>query len=303
MQVSVIIVNYNTKSLLKNCLASVFSHTKNIEFEVIVSDNGSTDGSAEMIKSNFPHVILLENGKNLGFGAANNRGTALAKGKYILFLNSDTILLNNAVKIFYDYWENSPEKETIGALGANLLDEEKNVIHSYGEFAGYRIAFKDLIKMSAKNAVLSLFYILHINADKFARPMFALPHTGSVDYVTGADLFVKNDVFTHFDETFFLYFEEADLQKQFEQNKKARILINGPLIVHLCGGSVGKNYTIKRKGTFSRIQFEISRVKFLRKHYNSHFKLFIVKLLITFNWINPFLFKNTKKYIKTIWSI
>lgn len=303
MQVSVIIVNYNTKSLLQNCLASVFEQTKDIEFEVIVSDNGSTDGSIQMIKADFPQVILLENSKNLGFGAANNRGTEAAKGKYILFLNSDTVLLNNAVKIFYDYWENSPEKETLGALGANLLDEEKNVIHSYGEFPGNKVALKDLAKMSVKNAILSLFYVFHINADKFAHSTFALPHTGAVDYVTGADLFVKNDDYARFDESFFLYFEEADLQKKLEQNKKTRMLIDGPSIVHLCGGSVDENYTIKRKGTFSRIQFEISRVRFLRKHYNSRFSIFLVKLMITFNWLNPFLFKNTKKYIKTIWSI
>lgn len=102
MNVSVIIVNYNTKELTKNCLASIFEKTKNIDFEVIVSDNGSTDGSIEMIKSDFPQVVLIENNVNLGFGKANNIAAKIAKGKYLLFLNSDTILLNNAVKEFFD---------------------------------------------------------------------------------------------------------------------------------------------------------------------------------------------------------
>lgn len=83
MDVSIIIVNYNTKDLTCNCLKSVFEQTEDIDFEVIVSDNGSTDGSVEMIKTEFPQVVLIENRVNLGFGAANNRGLKLAKGKYI----------------------------------------------------------------------------------------------------------------------------------------------------------------------------------------------------------------------------
>ena len=107
MDVSIIIVNYNTKKLIKNCINSIYKHTKDVDFEIIVSDNGSVDGSVEMIKSEFPNVILIENNANLGFGAANNRGLKIAKGKYIFYLNSDTVLLNNAVKYFFDYWENA----------------------------------------------------------------------------------------------------------------------------------------------------------------------------------------------------
>ena len=102
MDVSIIIVNYNTKDLIKNCIDSIYEQTKDIKFEIIVSDNGSVDGSIEMIKSEFPNVILIENNANLGFGTANNRGLKIAKGKYIFYLNSDTVLLNNAVKLYPD---------------------------------------------------------------------------------------------------------------------------------------------------------------------------------------------------------
>ena len=111
MDVSVIIVNYNTCEITKNCLKSVFEQTIGIEFEVIVSDNGSKDGSIEMIRTDFPQVIFIENNANPGFGTANNRALAVAKGKYVFYLNSDTLLLNNAVKIFFDYWENAAEKQ------------------------------------------------------------------------------------------------------------------------------------------------------------------------------------------------
>ena len=88
MDVSIIIVNYNTKNLTINCLSSIYEQTKDISFEIIVSDNGSTDGSIEMIKSNFTKVIVIENKENLGFGKANNRGLKVATGKYIFYLNN-----------------------------------------------------------------------------------------------------------------------------------------------------------------------------------------------------------------------
>ena len=82
-----------------------------------------------------------------------------------------------------------------------------------------------------------------------------------------------------------------------------RLIIDGPKIQHLCGGSVGDDFTIKRKASFSRIQYDISRVKYQKRYNKSYFCLFLVKLLITLNWINPFLFPKTKKYIKSIWTI
>ena len=160
MQVSIIIVNYNTKELIKNCINSIYKYTQDIQYEIIVSDNGSTDGSIEMLKSEFPNVILIENNANLGFGTANNRGLKIAKGKYIFYLNSDTVLLNNAVKIFYDYWENSSDKENIGALGCNLLDENFNIIHSFENFINAKKLLKDLTLDFLHILRLSIFFFL-----------------------------------------------------------------------------------------------------------------------------------------------
>lgn len=302
LDVSILIVNYNTIELTKNCLKSIFEQTKGILFEVIVSDNGSTDGSIEMIKSEFPQVILIENNANLGFGAANNRGLKVAKGKYIFYLNSDTVLLNNAVKIFFDYWENSPEKEKIGALGCILQDENGNLIHSGGEFPTYKKEIFRLIKENVSisiNSLLSLFHIkqIHKKKCKVGNAVYK-----SVDYVTGADLFIRNNSFAEFDERYFLYFEETDLQLKMNKNNLKRILISDPKIIHL----EGKSNKIKMKSldryiSFSSIQILFSRILYFKK--NTHkkiwlFMFFILEQLYLFHF-----FYKTKNMRKKLWSL
>ncbi|UVV84289.1 glycosyltransferase [Bacteroides thetaiotaomicron] len=104
MDVSVIIVNYNTKALTKSCIESIFSETCGIEFEVILVDNASSDGSKELFQID-ERIIFIESNVNLGFGKANNLGYKYATGKYIFLLNSDTLLKNNAIKLFFDFAE------------------------------------------------------------------------------------------------------------------------------------------------------------------------------------------------------
>ena len=132
--VSIVIVNYNTKVLLCDCLDSIFSLTKRIDFEVIVVDNASSDGSETYVRERFPSILWVNSGSNLGFGRANNLGVERAMGKYIFFLNSDTILLNDAVSLFFDHMESNREKESLGVLGAYLLDKNGNVNISFGYF-------------------------------------------------------------------------------------------------------------------------------------------------------------------------
>lgn len=253
MDVSIIIVNYNTKELTRKCLKSVFENTEDINFEVIVSDNGSTDGSIEMIKSEYPQVLLIENNSNLGFGAANNQGLKIAKGKYIFFLNSDTILLNNAVNLFFSYWENSPNKEQIGALGCWLLDENKNIIHSYGDFPSKKGINKYFYR-SVFSALVSQYlpFLKHLKKNK--NTISTTYKNMEIDgYITGADLFVKNNGNAYFDERFFMYFEESDLQfNNFYRNGLKRIILYEPQIIHLEGGSdkfKRSDSYLKRKST------------------------------------------------------
>lgn len=232
IDVSVIIVNYNTKDLLRDCINSVIEQTKNISFEIIVSDNGSSDGSIEMLKAEFPKVIILNNKENLGFGKANNRGAEIANGKYLFLLNSDTVLLNNAIKEFYDY----AEKNEKLLLGSYLYDSENNVTVSYGRFASRLTMLKRIIYVKFP-------FVLKFRLK--AKPLTIIPIEKDIDYICGADLFVEKKVFQDlkgFDENIFMYCEDEDLcLRALKKNYKCRV-ITTPKIIHL----EGKSSTISR---------------------------------------------------------
>ncbi len=302
MDVSIIIVNYNTRELLRNCLESIYRHTTGVDFEVIVSDNGSADGSVEMLKKDFPQVVLIENNANLGFGAANNRGLAVARGKYIFYLNSDTVLLNNAVKMFYDYWENSPEKENIGALGCNLVDENLSVSDSYGVFPNVDETIIELIR--ANYGMFKYFVKKVILKKKLGItriPKKIVFKIGAVDIIIGADLFIKNDEFAKFDEEIFLYHEEMDLQYQLKKEGKKRLLIEGPKIIHFGGQSSpdSKEIPFEEITRFSSRCKNISRVYYFKKNI-SRAKAFIIKVLTITVWLNPLVFKYTRQ---SLWDL
>ena len=303
MDVSIIIVNYNTCNLLRNCLNSIFKHTEGIDFEVIVSDNGSKDGSIEMVKQEFPLVILIENNANLGFGTANNRGLEIAKGKYIFYLNSDTILINNAVKLFYDFWETSPDKAEIGALGGNLLDENGNIIHSYGNFPK---PWKEIFLFWRKIVLVYIKYLFKLFGHnlRLRKKNTTIQKIGEVEYVTGADLFLLNNKSDYFDERFFLYYEETDLQWHLMKNGLKRLIIPTPKIIHLCGKSDSKtgDGCINDYKSFGAIQTDLSRIRFIK--YNiSKFYANILKCLLYWFWMTPGFAKKTKKYRKQIFNI
>ena len=131
MDLSVIIVNWNTKKLLEDCLASIFKFTKNLDFEVIVVDNSSSDGSQKMVQNKFPKVKLIQNKDNLGFAKANNIGIKLAIGKYILLLNSDTYLIENSLQKLVEF---AVKQENLGVLAPQLLNSDETIQQAVGFF-------------------------------------------------------------------------------------------------------------------------------------------------------------------------
>lgn len=289
MDVSVIIVNYNTLDLTRNCLKSIYEQTKDINFEVIVSDNGSVDGSIEMIRQNFPQVVLIENNANLGFGAANNRGLKIARGKYIFYLNSDTILLNNAIKIFYDYWETNENKSELGALGANLLNKDGEIAISYASFPNAKKELINFLKRMIGTPIKWLF-------PKLIRKKHTTYtyYTGDVDYICGADLFLLNDENAYFDEIFFLYYEETDLQFKMMQKNLKRKIIEGPKIIHLEGGSDIKELNINYYVSFGNQYKDYSRVIYIRKNLSILISN-ILRVLLGLYWSQPIYYSKTKE--------
>lgn len=236
MDVSIIIVNYNTKQLTCQCIDSIYEKTNGVSFEIIVVDNNSTDGSQELL-SHDKRIVFVEAGENLGFGKANNLGLRQAQGKYIFFLNSDTLLLNNAVKEFFIFAES--QTENIGAIGCLLTDKLGRVIHSFSEFPSINWVFKSVVVAHFFQLFFKKKYQLYDKADSdITLPVF------QVDYVTGADLFVRRtviDKYGAFDPDFFMYYEESEMQYRWSKNGYLSYIIKAPQIIHFEGGSQKKN--------------------------------------------------------------
>lgn len=294
MDVSIIIINYNTKDLLVECINSIYKQTKDIIFEIIVVDNSSTDGSEITIREKFPKVIFVQSGGNIGFGKANNLGVEKATGEYVFLLNSDTILLNNAILNFLNFARNN-KKLNIGCLGAVLLDEDRNNIHSSESFPSKRRILFEVVNN----------YLKHFFESPFARERreFKEFNYFEVDYITGADLFLSRELFRGtkgFDPMFFMYYEETDLQKQISKLGLKRLLIKGPEIIHLEGGSsTAESFSAKR-----RIMITVSLFKYLKKnsftlnYYIFRLIYFIIRLPILLD--SRITYKERREYVYSL---
>ncbi|MBJ7880580.1 glycosyltransferase family 2 protein [Gelidibacter salicanalis] len=234
MDVSIILVNYNTCGLTTKAIASVYEFTKTISFEIIMVDNNSVDDSVEFIRAKFPDVIIIENNHNLGFGRANNSGMEIANGAYFLLLNTDTYLLDNAIKQMFDFMEN-PINKKVSVVGAKLLKTDLSYNVSAGNFPSYRLF--------VKGSFLKYFYKKSFYSNMYNN---IIPTTSKspyeVDYVSGADFFVRSDVIKSvggFDECFFMYGEDVELSYRIKkQLPDTRQMINPDIrIVHISQGS------------------------------------------------------------------
>ncbi len=261
---------------MADCIRSVIEQTQGISYEIILVDNDSRDGSVELIKSKYPQVIIKQNSENIGFGRANNEGIRVARGKYLFLLNSDTLLKNNAVKIFYDRVQENPT-EKIGVLGSYLKDPNRGLQSSYSKFSNNVI---DVLKMEyaflfPKRALLNKKEQIDNKKDQ------------CVNYLVGADLFIPRKVIEDvgmFDPLFFMYFEEQDLQYRMGQRGYLRKIICGPDIVHLEGGTI-------RQSNAKRIMYDRSEIYFIKK-YNKPFVYGVFIILYFLSKLLEFLRKN-----------
>lgn len=234
MDVSVIIVNYNTKELTKACIDSVFAQTSGLSFEVILVDNASTDGSVELFEKD-DRIRFIESGANLGFGKANNLGYQYATGKYLFLLNSDTLLLNNAIKEFFLQMEQ--HDESIACMGCLLIDAKQKPTHSYGRFPTF---WNELVRKPFRT-LQRLSFIRNRFDGYDGGPLSVMDERCfEVEYVTGADLFMRKtvaDQFGLFDPDFFMYYEECEMQYRYRKHGYRSAITDAPKVQHLVGGS------------------------------------------------------------------
>lgn len=230
MDVSIIIVNYKTLSLVMDCINSIIKHSIGISYEVIVVDNNSHDDFDKHIKSVYDNrVLCLPLSENIGFGRANNEGVKLARGRNIFFLNPDTLLLNNAVKVLSDYLDANP---SVACCGGNLYNVEMKPMHSYSML---------LPSLSWEINLLSGGRYEKLRWGKNAQFNHTLVPR-KVGYICGADMMVKHEVLEKlggFSNDFFLYYEDTELAYRIKLAGYEIVSIPFAKIQHLEGKSMG----------------------------------------------------------------
>lgn len=256
MVLSVIIVNYNVKYFLEQCLCSVQKAIAGIDAEIIVIDNNSQDGSVEYLQPLFPPVIFLTNEKNLGFGKANNIALQQAKGKYILFLNPDTIVAEDCFTHCITFLENTVNA---GAAGVRMIDGSGNFLpESKRSFPSPVSSFYKLIGLASLFPSSKIF-------NRYALGNLDQHQLHEIDVLAGAFMMIKKEVLEKvkgFDESFFMYGEDIDLSYRIQQAGYAIYYLGQITIIHFKGESVKKQNI-----NYVRMFYNAMNV-FVGKHYN-----------------------------------
>lgn len=262
--VSVVIVSFNTKDLLRECLESLRIESDAIAHEIFVVDNLSRDGSADMVEREFPNVRLIRSDRNLGFAAANNRAFSLATGRYLVLLNSDAFLYPGALQKAIAYMDSDP---TIGLGGARLVGRDGSWQPSARLFPSLLNDFLTLSGLAAKYPHSTFF-------GRFDRTWADQSVKAEVDWVPGAFSIVRRSVLEQigfFDENFFLYYEEVDLCRRIKLAGYAIVYWPDVTVVHLGGESskTVKTVAMSKSGTQLALWRMRSEFLYYRKHHGN----------------------------------
>lgn len=228
--VSIVIVSYNTREILKNCLEALYRHGTGISMEVFVVDNDSHDHSAEMVKEHFPEAHLIANRQNLGFAAANNQAFLLTKGEYIILLNPDAYIGPSSIRNAVRFMDNNPE---CGLCGGKIISPEGRLEPSARRFPSPVSKLLTLTGLSARFPSSPVF-----NGHEFGG--FAHDHPKEVDWVPGTFTIVSKkmlDEIGPFDERFYIYYEETDLCLRAKKAGWKIFFIPDAEVMHIGGAS------------------------------------------------------------------
>ncbi|MBC7524597.1 MAG: glycosyltransferase family 2 protein [Flavobacterium sp.] len=272
MQLSVIILNYNVRYFLEQCVLSVQNALENIDGEIIVVDNNSSDDSCTMMKSLFPTVKLIENKENFGFPKGNNIGVAQAKGEYICILNPDTVVAEDT---FQKLISKSYEL-TAGIIGSKLIDGTGNFLpESKRGVPTPWVAFTKISGLYKISTIFGKYYAQHLSENQ----------SGKVDILVGAFMFMKRNLYNDiggFDEKCFMYSDDIDLSYMALQKGKHNYYFHETSVIHYKGES-----TFRDEKYMKRFQ------EAMQFFYKKHFKKSI--LFNFFMEIGAFLFSFFKR--------
>ncbi len=255
MDISVVIVNYNVKYFLEQCIQSVYRASHDVNTEIIVVDNNSVDGSCSAIEEKFPGVILIRNQQNVGFSKANNQGILKAKGKYILFLNPDTVVQEDTLKKCHQFME---KHEEAGCLGVKMIDGKGNFLpESKRALPTPEVAFYKIFGLASlfpKSKRFGRYHLGFLDRNK----------THSIDILSGAFMFIRKEALEKagfLDESFFMYGEDIDLSYRVLQAGYKNYYYPDTTIIHYKGEST-------KKGSINYVLvFYRAMIIFARKHF------------------------------------
>ena len=238
MELSVVIVSFNVRDLIKQCLDSVTKAAKGLDVEIFVVDNNSTDDSCEIIQKEFPHVTLIRNSNNRGFSSANNQAISLSKGRYILLLNPDTIIGTDTLTKCLKFADSHPEA---GAVGVRMYDGAGNYLPESIR------AFPDLWGTFTKSFGLARLFRGSKNLNRYYLPDVKVNVTSETQVIPGAFMFLRKEALDstgYLDEDFFMYGEDIDISYRLWRNGFRNYYYSDTQITHFKGKSTSRtNYS------------------------------------------------------------
>jgi GT2 family glycosyltransferase/lipopolysaccharide/colanic/teichoic acid biosynthesis glycosyltransferase len=266
--ISIVIVNYNVRAFLEQCLMAIDRARHNFNIEIFVVDNASVDGSQAMVKRNFPEVQLIEQTKNLGFSKANNQALKLAKGRFVLILNPDTLIQEDSLLVLKKFLDDHPEA---GAVGCKLLNPDGSFqIGCRRTFPTPWVAFSRIIGLSKIFPKSTLF-------GKYNMTYLDSQIETEVDVLMGSLMFIRRDVLKkvgYFDEDYFMYGEDIDLCYKIKKEGWKIFYTPATQAIHYKGEST-------KKGEFSYVSnFYSAMLIFANKHLKTRYSIFL-RILLT----------------------
>jgi len=257
VDISIIIVSYNVKTFLQHCIHSVQKAAQDLNVEIFVVDNNSIDGTGDMVKREFPGIHFIGNDINLGFGKANNQALKLSKGKYVLFLNPDTLIEENTLQVLVDFMDNN---ENVGIAGPKILNSDGTLqLACRRSFPSPSIALPKLLglnRLFPKSKVFGKYNLTYLDPNE----------SYAVDAISGSFMFCRGDLIRKlkgFDEDFFMYGEDLDLCRRVQLENMLVYYVADTTIIHHKGES-------SKSAPFdSLLAFYKAMDIFFRKHFSS----------------------------------